>query len=61
MAPRDEIRLEVLPGTAPIAGSIHPGSGEPLSFTGYVELIAALEAVLHPRSVEGSPPEAPVA
>lgn len=37
------VRIEFEPGRTPVAGRVVPGAGEPERFSGYVEMIAAIE------------------
>jgi hypothetical protein len=39
----DGVRIELDPGAQPLAGRVLAASGDPVPFSGYVELIAALE------------------
>ncbi|MEX2195395.1 MAG: hypothetical protein WD844_08930 [Thermoleophilaceae bacterium] len=50
------VRIELDPGSTQVAGRVCPATGQPLSFTGYVELIAALEGL---RRAEHDPEPEP--
>ena len=41
------LKLAVDVGSDPITGSVAVGAGVPTSFTGWIELVAAIEAVRH--------------
>lgn len=46
---RYRIAVELVPGAIPIAGRVVPSVGDALDFSGYVELILALESLRPPR------------
>jgi hypothetical protein len=47
--------VELDSGAVPIAGRVVPSAGAPLDFSGYVELITALESLRPRRSVADTP------
>ena len=44
-----EVHLRLSLGADPVSGRVVGPSGHPVDFEGYVELIATLERLLHPR------------
>lgn len=42
-----QLKLAVDVGSDPISGSVAIGGGNPMSFCGWIELVAAIEAVRH--------------
>jgi len=52
----DEVRLTIERGSDPIAGKLDLPDGRRLAFEGYVQLVAALEAIRAPSPNDGSDP-----
>jgi hypothetical protein len=53
---RQQVMLELDPGSEPIAGRLLPADGAGSEFVGYLALISAIEAI---RSTGASPPATP--
>ena len=51
---RLELELELDPHDDHVAGRIGDGRGQPLPFTGWLELMAAIEALKHPGPAIGT-------
>jgi hypothetical protein len=49
-----QITLELMPGTEPITGQLAPAGGPQRHFSGYMEMIAALDAVRAGEDRDGS-------
>jgi hypothetical protein len=53
-----KLKLAVDIGSDPITGSVAVGGETPISFCGWIELVAAIEEVRHHGAAEGSLPAA---
>jgi hypothetical protein len=54
-----QLKLAVDVGSDPITGSVAVGEGAPTSFCGWIELVAAIEAVRHGGRLTLEQPEGP--
>jgi hypothetical protein len=51
-----QLHLSIETESDPIAGSVSVGTGDPKGFCGWMELVAAIEAVRHEQQLGASSP-----